>query len=230
VSDIPGYSSCIRETIAAIMAVLIKRLPPNGQDVLMVASCLGLEIPVQVLSAYFETTTWHQQGVFTSSSSTPSAIVGNSDYTKDENHKVIHTLGSAVDAGILSLSSTKKSYKWSHDKVFHAAYPLTVPDTQQDLLHWRLGTLLLDMSSSHPAEDWMVYILACQFITAKLSSRLDCTSPSTEDERGVLRVNLASLNLKAAKLSIAKSAFYPVADLLCAGVAHLDETTRWTHQ
>ena len=71
--------------------------------------------------------------------------------------------------------------------------------------------------SAFQSEEWMVYMAADQFNRALLL------------RPNILHCNrIAALNLKAAQLSIAKSAFYPAAEMLRSGLSHLDDKRRWT--
>ena len=234
------------DSVADIVAGSMRRLPRKTHETLMVASCLGVDVPVHVLGEFFDFKKAKTAKKCNSKSCAKSSknlcgdgLVGNDHIARmdtDENatrscciccprcldmdqKDLMEALDDAVESGVLRrLDKSGQTYKWSHDKLTDAAYSLIPPSDRQSL-HWRLGKLLLKMSTDHPTEEWMIYMAAYQFNKAQRCFSDDITS-----------ADLAKLNLRAAKLSITKSAFYPAVDLLRAGVRHLQEcpsTKKW---
>ena len=215
----------VSENVADIIAVMMSRLPLECRNTLMVASCLGAAVPLPVVRAFFD------KPMDTEESKVLSYEEGKADdmpsmMTIDPD-RLVEVLDSAVKVGILTTKMvTCQQYKegniayfWSHDKLQHVAYSL-IPDSLRGHVHRRLGNILWRLSMSHSDEDWMVYMAAGQMNTAV--EALGCSALA-----GVCGVSLAKLNMRAARLSILKSAFYPAAEMLRAGVSQLDPQTRW---
>jgi predicted ATPase len=195
----------VSENVADIVASSMRKLPLETQQFLMVASCLGVEVPVDVVSAYLATVAEEEEKHGDNQSNN---IVSSNSVTA-----VVNALLPAVTAGILTLSVQTNTYRWTHDKLQHAGYSL-IPQSSRARIHFHLGKLLWTMSENNPDKQWMIYMAADQ---------LNKGCPV-----GLSSVDLARLNLEAATLAMAKSAFYPAADLLRAGASRLDKTTRWT--
>jgi hypothetical protein len=214
----------VSDNVADIIAVMMSRLPVECRNALMVASCLGAAVPLPILRAFFDMPTDTEE-------SKVSQEEGKADDMPlmlfvDPN-RLVEVLDSAVKVGILTTKivtcqQSKEgniAYFWSHDKLQHVAYSL-IPDSLRGRVHRRLGNVLWRLSMSHPDEDWMVYMAAGQMNTGMEGLGRSALA-------GACGVNLAKLNMRAARLSILKSAFYPAAEMLRAGVSQLDPQTRW---
>jgi predicted ATPase len=212
----------VSDNVADIIAVMMSRLPVEFQNALMIASCLGAAVPLPVLRAFFDMPTDTEE-------SKVSQKEGKADYMPSmlsvDPNRLVEVLDSAVKVGILTTKICQQSkegtvaYFWSHDKLQHVAYSL-IPDYLRGHVHERLGNVLWRLSMSHPDEDWMVYMAAGQMNTA-----MEVLGRSAL--AGAWGVDLAKLNIRAARLYILKSAFYPAAEMLRAGVSQLDPQTRW---
>mmetsp|Transcript_27049 Transcript_27049/g.76084 ORF Transcript_27049/g.76084 Transcript_27049/m.76084 type:complete len:1493 (+) Transcript_27049:394-4872(+) len=104
-----------------------------------------------------------------------------------------------------------------------------ISTADQEAIHVRLGNLLWRMSMAAEAEaesqsssstqqssEWMVYLAASQLNTF-----------AKRRQETTLCYALGMMNLRAAKLSISKSAFYPAVELLQFGISNLPSEERW---
>ena len=216
----------ISDNVVDIVSSSMKKLPQQTQTILMVASCFGTQVPTMVLREYYERYNNHAANG-----------IEEAD-TSQENlphENLMISLDFAVMAGIIKHDVERDIILWAHDKLQASAYSL-IPDAATKVqIHLGLGKLLWKkmMSSSKAKEPWMVYMAADQLnrIPPSLVVTEDASEEQHNDNDGtrdrISRLDLAQLNLEAAKLSISKSAIYPAAAFLRSAVSHLDETTRW---
>jgi len=202
----------LSDEVADIVASTVKRLPVETQQALMVASCLGAEVPFEILHEFMK------EGVPQLTGSMEEEKARSLCLTKDKD-TLATALEIAVEADILSQSNknNKTTCKWLHDKLQFAVCSL-IPNNLRDSLHFRLGRLLWNNSSANPEEEWMLCMAANQFNSASTSSR------------EVDPLDLARLNLQAANSSMSKGAFYPAVALLRAGVGYLDAESNWEEE
>jgi predicted ATPase len=210
----------VSRNVADILIATMKKLPEETQQTLMVASCLGTVVPLNILQEFFAETKPEaetKQFDVTSSINSIREDEGREEmFCRFDPTIIQDVLQPAVKAGILRIRSETTSCKWSHDKLHQAAY-LLIPEQWRNSVHIRLGKLLWRMSSEFPDQEWMIFMAADQ---------LNKGSIHRSDNK--LDVNLARLNLKAAQLSMAKSAFFPAADMARAGVGHLGKDIPWS--
>jgi predicted ATPase len=193
--------------VAEVIASTLRFCGRETLDVLKVASCLGSQVPLFVLKEYF----------------------GSEQLTADSKdfgrNRVKTILDDQVSKGVLRTPARNNFlYTWANDCLQQAAYYL-IEDYRREELHFRLGKLLLSMSSHEESEalkEFIVYLA-----TDQLNRSVDFL---TDQEGADAKVELVKLNLKAAKLSMSKSAFYRAIDLLKIGIGLLDPIYKWNPQ
>jgi AAA ATPase domain len=221
-SSIPAIAASLKvsSNVSEWLASRMERtLSMELKQVLMVASCLGDSIPSMIVQEVFQDLQQQQQQKLAIQDDKDDDDVeewwlqlgDNSPFTLDP-EQVIPLLELGVQGGILNHCAKTYLYQWSHEQLQTVAYDM-IDSALLGPLHSRLGKLLWDLSSrsSHSSspqhspsrveeKEWMIYMAADQFNKASVGfgDRGTCVS-----------VELATLNLQAAKLSIAQSAFYP---------------------
>jgi diguanylate cyclase (GGDEF)-like protein/PAS domain S-box-containing protein len=167
----------VTDDAATLMVSRFERLPPATQEVLKSAACLGARFELGDLASI--------------AAQAPAAL---------KTH-----LCDAVDQGLLSQASGTESYRWSHDRVQHAAYSL-IPTADIAQLHLVIDRRLLDILTSNPPQDRLFYIV--NHLNAGASLITD------EDER----IRLAELNLTAGRRAKASFAYTDALRHLTAGI------------
>jgi len=224
-AEIESSTPIISDEVAdRLAATRFSKVSKETQLLLVVASCMGIQVPLFVLKEFFSTKNGGKL----------KAIIG--ERKVGAHSEIEHHLQDAVDCGILrkpaesqrklsclstvnsksmpsfNSNSTNRTlfYTWSHENLQKAAYGNLLPTINRQEVHIRLGRLLHRLSDESSNSEWMVYLAASQFNSVESSS----TSVR-------LHQALVELNLRAAKLSISKSAFLPAIDFLRIGIAHL---------
>lgn len=189
------HASHVSDNVADVIASSLNCLPPTTQVAIKVASCLGKVVPLNVLVEYFKGYEEAQAG------HTCSAGLHHI-----QEHELREILDSAVQRGILLNPERKGAFVWAHDKLQHVSYSL-IPEEFRASLHIKLGKLLWRMSATSQDAEWMIFMAAEQL------NHFSGDQP--------LGSEVAALCLKAANLSLSKSALWPSYDMLVAGVKHL---------
>mmetsp|Transcript_5244 Transcript_5244/g.9305 ORF Transcript_5244/g.9305 Transcript_5244/m.9305 type:complete len:1034 (-) Transcript_5244:31-3132(-) len=193
--------------VVEVIASSMRFLGRGTVDVLKIASCLGSQVPLNVLQQYFATEQLTEES---------KAFALN---------QVEAILEQQVEKGVFCRpAGSNFFYSWAHDGLQRAAFSL-IEDYRREELHFRLGKLLLAMSEHEESEarvEFLVYLATDQLNRA--------TDFLLHEEGEQMKLQLIQLNLQAAKLSISKSAFYRAVDFLETGIALLDKETMWWSQ
>mmetsp|Transcript_7864 Transcript_7864/g.18175 ORF Transcript_7864/g.18175 Transcript_7864/m.18175 type:complete len:1104 (+) Transcript_7864:186-3497(+) len=128
--------------------------------------------------------------------------------------RLIRILDGAVREGMLERSSDKE-YKFSHDRVQQCLYDMEDDPRERDLLHKHIGQILQHRDTRN--ENTKNTFLAADHLNRVPSHLME------ESEIN----DLLDLNLVAAKLAKAKSAFIPAADYCRQGISRLDRFSKW---
>ncbi len=197
-------SAHVSDNVADVIANSLNCLPPTTLVAIKVASCLGKIVPLNVLVEYFKGFEQAQAGHTCTS--------GLHRIQEGDLGKILDT---AVQHGILLKPEHGSALLWAHDKLQHVSYSL-IPEEFRASLHIKLGKLLWRMSSTCSDSEWMIFMAAEQL------------NRFSGDQ--MLGGEVASLCLRAANLSLSKSALWPAHDMLLAGVKHLGVDDKWiTH-
>jgi predicted ATPase len=205
-SEVRQATAIVSSEVAEMVASSMRKLHPRVQEVLKVASCLGSRFPLVLLKEYFRLN---------------NVSVNVDDALKELGHlDVIQKGGKNGDSADF--------HSFSHEKLQKAAVSLFDDAYDRDEMRLELGKLLLNIISAQSASrsstndllglkrDYLIYLAADQL------NRVPTVLLFEAGEN--MRVDLAKLNLQAARLSISKSAFFPAIDLLNAGIGILKAT------
>ena len=211
--------------VADLLVKTMKNLPTETQNALMIASCMGMIIPLKTFEELFDD--------FTTAGAIQDNDDGNEEYKHDNDTTSIgieKIIAPAVDQGILIRRGTT-TYEWGHDKLQNAAYSL-IPENRNGDLHMKIGRLLFAKASEASDRDITTFMAAEQINKAtERNSNKNISDVGGGDTASLasVDVDLAELNLEAAKISIHRSAFYPAMKFLRAGIKYLglEEKNRW---
>ncbi|RKZ83317.1 MAG: hypothetical protein DRR19_19320, partial [Candidatus Parabeggiatoa sp. nov. 1] len=191
------------DNVVELMADKIKQLPPNTQQVLKLAACIGNQFDLATLAVVAEQT----------------------------RQETAYQLREAIINGQLSIVNTQSPTEielstdnWSliteckfvHDRIQQAAYSL-IPKEQKQVVHQQIGQLLLQNTPLNEREQKIFAIVDQLNVSIELMAQ-----QSERDE-------LAELNLIAGRKAKASAAYKPAFDYFKIGFGLLTEES-WQTQ
>ncbi|MEP0755241.1 trifunctional serine/threonine-protein kinase/ATP-binding protein/sensor histidine kinase [Trichocoleus sp. Lan] len=162
----------ITDNVVELMIGKLKKLPNSTQQALRLAACVGNSFDLNTLSIIYE------KSIYETFKDLLPAL-------KEELIKPTSVLETTEEEGVSS-QLLVFNYKFSHDRVQHAAYAL-IDNSLQKAVHLKIGNLLL---ASTPLEDQIEIIF-------KLVDHLNIGSDLIVDEEA--KIELIILNLEAAR-------------------------------
>lgn len=196
-------SARITDNVVDLMTRKIQRLSPETQNTLMLGACVGNPFDLRTLAIV--------------SQQTPEEAAGDLQGALAEG-----LLMPVADPGVLSPDSSRsdlqpatmdlKSYAFLHDRVQQAAYAL-IPEDKQQLVHLRVGRLLLESANLEQTEEKLFDIVH--------HLNIGCSLIDDEDER----LALAGLDLRAARKAKRSAAFDAALHYLRSGLSALNESS-----
>eukprot|EP00536_Pseudo-nitzschia_multiseries_P018582 jgi/Psemu1/293565/fgenesh1_pg.2728_\ len=105
---------------------------------------------------------------------------------------------------------------WAHDKLQRVAYSM-IPARYRNRVHKNLGEILQELFRSSPDRCWILYLAADQM------NRLTDVVGEDNDNGDDLNADIARLCLRASKISVSKSAFFPALDMLRSAAKRLGD-------
>lgn len=193
--EIRQAMAIVSTQVACLVSQKMRTLENDLQETLKVCSCLGSQVPVNIVHAYF-------------------ARNCNSEAAHQAMLECIEEmLEQLVQLNILKRPHMSSVYFWAHNQLQQAAWNL-MESVDQDNLRLAIGKSIMEMVPhvGGLAQEFLVYIAAGQLNQVPV---LLLSDNSTD----TIRIDLATLNLLAAKLSIRKSAIYPAIDFLKTGIS-----------
>lgn len=188
--------------VVELMVAKIRRLPPQTQEVLRLAGCIGNRFDLETLALVSETSQeeagWRIWGAVREGLVLP---YGSS-------YKLLAEPHHRPEERPLEPSQLAIAYRFLHDRVQQAAYAL-IHDEERDGIHLRIGRLLRDGSTPEAREERLFDI----------ANHLNAGSKRILDPAE--RLELARLNLSAGRKAIQSSAYEPAATFLAAGIGAL---------
>jgi PAS domain S-box-containing protein len=204
-------SLTITSDVVEFMALQLQKLPPETQDVLKLAACIGAQFDLNTLAVVNEKSPeetaadlWRslQEGFILPTSEIYKFYQGKED-------------GKSTD--LLSISAGQlPNYKFLHDRIQQAAYSL-IPEDRKQASHLKIGQLLLQESSETQRQE-RIFDIVGHFNFAR-----DLIS----DKKA--RYELASLNLQAGKTAKAAAAFDAALIFVNTGIESLPADS-WQEQ
>ncbi|MCP4996845.1 MAG: serine/threonine protein kinase, partial [Gammaproteobacteria bacterium] len=179
-----------------LMVAKIKQLPPQTQNSLQLAACIGNQFALQTLALVSE------QAPQAVAASLSGALQTGLIIPLDDDYKYIATLDDAAQM--------KVAYKFTHDRVQQGAYTLIEPAKRQ-AVHWQMGQLLLGQI---PLEQQAEQIFD---IVNHLNQGRSLLAKEADRRR------LIDLNLQAGRRAMAATAYGSALAYLEVGLALLPE-------
>ncbi|MEH2261799.1 ATP-binding sensor histidine kinase [Nostoc sp.] len=198
-------SLSLRDDVVEFMAMQLKKLPVTTQNVLKLAACIGNSFDLAMLAIIYEksqaetaTDLWKalQEGLVIPSNDIYKFYQSKSESQIEENGQLQAAL---TDEKVIVF------YKFLHDRVQQAAYSL-IPDNQKQLMHLKIGRLLLNVMSETEKEEKIFEIVN------QLNKGSDLIVLATEQER------LAKLNLTAAQKAKSATAYVAAIEYATKGI------------
>lgn len=178
----------VANNVVDLIADKMRDLDEDLQLCLKVASCMSSKVRVSILRQIMK-----RMGLSTDA-------------------RLVNVLEKGADEGYL-IKSGESRYKFAHERIQQAAYALIPKGPERDLMHFRIGSVLLAMQndSRFKGSEWIRYQAAMQ---------LSLGQSNISSDEG--RIELAQLNLSAGKKAISMAAFSTAVDCLKKGMNELD--------
>ncbi|MCP4992163.1 MAG: AAA family ATPase, partial [Gammaproteobacteria bacterium] len=186
------------DNVVELMVAKIKQLPPQTQNSLQLAACIGNQFALQTLALVSE------QAPQAVAASLSEALQAGLIIPLDDDYKYIAALEDAAQM--------KVEYKFAHDRVQQAAYALIEPAKRQ-AVHWQMGQHLLAQLPLEQQEERIFDIV----------NHLNQGRSLLEDETD--RSRLIDLNLQAGQRATASTAYGSALAYLEMGLALLSENS-----
>ena len=200
----------VTDNLAAILAAKVQNLPEEVRLILQIASFIGHDFPTDALVTIVN----EEQDMI------------QIEYSFERHSRevigarIVSALKIAVAQGLLETTPDYDDFKFSHDKIQQVLYEDLMPDdTERQLLHQRIGTLIWNSVKETEASqrsDWSIFLAA-----DNLNRALGVVDYSGS------RYELIQLNLIAAKRATAKFAFIVAAEYLRVAVGLLEGDRSW---
>lgn len=186
----------ITENVVALMSEKVQRLGQQTQQVLKLAACIGNQFDLRTLAIVYE----------------HSVKETAADLWEAMEEGLVLPLGNTyklMDLDVQGLSDVVTvDYKFAHDRIQQAAYSL-IPEVEKQVVHWRVGQLLLQNTSPDDREQ-KIFDIVNHFNLGRGLIR----QQAEQDE-------LAELNLTAGKKAKAAAAYGPACNYLQVGLSLL---------
>jgi predicted ATPase/signal transduction histidine kinase/tRNA A-37 threonylcarbamoyl transferase component Bud32 len=180
----------ITENVVELMVHEIQKLDGCAQRVLQLAACVGNQFDLELLAIVNENSASATSTELWNALQAGLIVPLNADYK----------IPQAIEEG----STVKITYKFLHDRVQQAAYSL-IPDSDKQLIHLRVGRLLLKSATPDRLEDRLFDVVNAMNIgSALMTDRTEC-------------LLLAQLNARAGSKAKAAAAYSSAREYFAAG-------------
>ncbi|MFB2920174.1 trifunctional serine/threonine-protein kinase/ATP-binding protein/sensor histidine kinase, partial [Aerosakkonema funiforme] len=186
----------VTDDVVGFMSLQLRKLPPSTQEVLQLAACIGNSFDLATLAIVSEQSQietaaclWKalQEGLVLPIGDVYKFYVGQETLVRTSDNQEIVT------------------YKFLHDRVQQAAYSL-IPDNQKQLMHLKIGRLLLSVINQTEKEEK----------TFEIVNQLNKGSDLIESQNE--REELANLNLVAAQKARSATAYIAAIEYATQGI------------
>ena len=184
----------ITDNVVDLMIDKLKKLPPQTQDILTIAACIGNRFDLEILALIREASTNQ------TATDLWSALEKGFILPLDNSYKV------PLLEREVNTTNLQVKYRFLHDRVQQAAYAL-IPAADKQQTHLKIGRLLLQNTSKIELEE-NIFDLVNHL---NKGSQLINNSPEL--------LQLAKLNLQAGKKAKASTAYEPAVKLFRQAIA-----------
>ncbi|MFN6572638.1 AAA family ATPase [Dendronalium sp. ChiSLP03b] len=181
-------SLALTDDVVEFMAQQLQKLPPNTQDVLKLAACIGNQFDLATLAIVYEKSQTETAADLWKALQEGFVIPTNDIYKFYQTE----TSAATVQTSIQKVDTC--AYKFLHDRVQQAAY-LLIPEGQKQATHLKIGQLLQQNYSEIEQEEKLFDIVGHLNLGQEL-----ITQPSDRQE-------LAELNLVTGQKAITSTAY-----------------------
>ncbi|MEO1094319.1 MAG: AAA family ATPase [Cyanobacteria bacterium J06638_28] len=197
----------LTEDVVEFIALQLQKLPPETQEGLKIAACIGAQFNLSTLAIASETTAINASSHLWAALQTGFLVPTSRSYTAFQGHEDKLLVGEGGHPTV------DPSYRFLHDRVQQAAYAL-IPEAQKAQLHWHIGNLLWQAASDEPEDSIF-----------DLVNQLNLGRSSISEPRQSYQ--LAQFNLQAAKKSKLAAAHRATQTYCQTGIALLSEVKAW---
>ena len=201
----------ITDDVVEFMALQLQKLPPETQDVLKLAACIGAQFDLNTLAIVSEKSPEETAADLWKSLQEGFILPTSEIYKFYQGKKHRET----TDI-LLTTAAQLPNYKFLHDRIQQAAYSL-IPEDRKQATHLKIGQLLLQKSSETQRQERIFDIVGHFNFARGLIS----------DEKA--RYELALLNLQAGKTAKAAAAFDTALLFVNTGISSLPADS-WQEQ
>lgn len=205
----------VTDNVATLLTAKIQQLPKELQSVLQLAACLGFYFNVEFVEKLAIS-----EGICPNPKSDAEECKGESSQLH-----FVDLLELGYKENLIERVGNSSKFKFTHDRAQQAAYEMIPAGRARDMLHWRIGQLLLKEQqdrvehanvSATTADDWILFAATDQLNRA---SSIAHELIVTEDDR----LALVDLNMEAGKKAVEKSAFSHGAEFFDKAVQFLGD-------
>ncbi len=212
-------SLALTDDVVEFMAQQLQKLPPNTQNVLKLAACIGNQFDLATLAIVYEKSQTETASDLWKALQEEFIIPTNEMYKfyQDSSLAIGHLQmtsdkAQSLSGGFLRSELCKRGqmtiYKFLHDRVQQAAYFL-IPDAQKQIAHLKIGQLLLTHTPVAKQDEKLFEIVNQLNIGKSLIVNLS------------EQIELAQLNLKAGQKARAATAYTAAFEYCTTGIALL---------
>ncbi len=202
----------ITDNVVELMMDKIQKLPKKTQSIVLLAACIGTQFDLLTLSMV------DQLSLKETAEELWIALNEGLIIPINDSYKFIEIIDQELKTSNTAIIPPHliPTYKFQHDRIQQAAYAL-VPETEQQIIHLKIGRLLLKHTLKSAQKEKIFDIIN------QLNSGANTIKNPQE------RIEVAQLNLKAGKKAKASAAFKQALNYYKAGISLLPER-KWIEQ
>ncbi|GAA6615062.1 AAA family ATPase [Scytonema sp. NUACC26] len=202
----------LTDDVVEFMAQQLQKLPPNTQEILKLAACIGNQFDLETLAIVSEKSQIETASDLWKALQEGFIIPINEVYKfyQESELTIENSLQTRSAPELWLLAPESCCYKFLHDRVQQAAYFL-IPDAQKQVAHLKIGQLLLAYTPVAKLDEKLFEIVNQLNIGRSLIVNLS------------EQIELAQLNLKAGQKARAATAYTAAFEYCTTGIALLAE-------
>ncbi|WP_413175128.1 AAA family ATPase [Anabaena azotica] len=198
--------------IVYFIKLQLQKLPPNTQNILKIAACIGNQFDLYTLSTVCE------KSQLETASDLWNALKKGLILPQDESYKFFADTVDLFNSNLKLINSAHLivKYKFLHDQVQQAAYFL-IPENEKQAMHWKIGQQILNHTDAIELEEKIFEIVN------QLNIGIDLITNKSQ------KYQLAKLNLIAGHKAKLATAYEAAVRYLKMGLELLSNDS-WIHE